>query len=259
MSTKSRNPKAAVRVAGPEDLDNIVKLGTEAFLHDALMNYFGSLRELLPKDTESLGKENLQKFQYFILTSAILSGGRVTVAVIPDEDGKEKIASAAIWLPPNKRVTLWQPWKLIQSGVVALIKAWGLFKTVKRLGIEFSDGSHNGQKVGFKQKGIAGSVDNSWYLLLVMTDPEHQNQGLMGMLVREAYKNAPEDIFSLDATSAKSRDQYTHLGFEVIKPLVFGKGIVNAEGLEAAGENAIGVTCYSMIKTPPISENSKSK
>ena len=37
----------------------------------------------------------------------------------------------------------------------------------------------------------------------------------MSLLVREAFAHAPEAIFELEATTAKSRDQYSHLGFEV--------------------------------------------
>jgi len=37
----------------------------------------------------------------------------------------------------------------------------------------------------------------------------------MSKLVREAFAHSPEGIFTLEATTSKSRDQYAHLGFEV--------------------------------------------
>ena len=39
--------------------------------------------------------------------------------------------------------------------------------------------------------------------------------GLMSKLVREAFAHSPEGIFTLEATTLKSRDQYARLGFEV--------------------------------------------
>jgi hypothetical protein len=40
-------------------------------------------------------------------------------------------------------------------------------------------------------------------------------EGLMSKLIREAFAHSPEGIFTLEATTSKSRDQYAHLGFEV--------------------------------------------
>lgn len=84
------------------------------------------------------------------------------------------------------------------------------------------------------------SVDDTWYLQMVGTDPEYQGrgvfstfepnqmvfhvnphinissifEGLMSLLVRDAFAYDPQSTFTLEATTAKSRDQYKHLGFE---------------------------------------------
>lgn len=82
--------------------------------------------------------------------------------------------------------------------------------------------------------------------------------------MREAYAHSPSTVFTLEATTAKSRDRYQHLGFEVrcprktynpdvsiahiqlLAPIKLGVGKVNAEGLSSSGEDAVGVECYSM-------------
>ena len=41
------------------------------------------------------------------------------------------------------------------------------------------------------------------------------SKGWMSALVREAFAHSPEGVFTLEATTPESRDQYAHLGFEV--------------------------------------------
>lgn len=123
----------------------------------------------------------------------------------------------------------------------------------------------------FKLKGdTTTDIENSWYLVMTGTDTSHQGRGCLSLLVREAFAHAPNDIFTLEATSAKSRDQYIHLGYEVcllissdyLKPCVrrsliilqqpvpitLGKGRVNEQGIKERGEKAVGIELYSLAK-----------
>ena len=89
----------------------------------------------------------------------------------------------------------------------------------------------------FREKGFKMSPDDSWCLQMIFTDPEYQGkgnsfcdlltsrnnteifyalwEGMMSQLIREAFAHSPEGVFTLEASNAKSRDQYAHLGFEV--------------------------------------------
>ncbi|KAF8170776.1 hypothetical protein BJ912DRAFT_882564, partial [Pholiota molesta] len=67
----------------------------------------------------------------------------------------------------------------------------------------------------FTRKGADMSVDDTWYLQVVGTDPEYQGRGLVSLLVRDAFTYDPEATFTLEAATTKSRDQYEHLGFKV--------------------------------------------
>ena len=39
-------------------------------------------------------------------------------------------------------------------------------------------------------------------------------EGLMGKLIREEFVHAPSETFTLEASSAKSRGMYAHVGYE---------------------------------------------
>ncbi|KIM42276.1 hypothetical protein M413DRAFT_444707 [Hebeloma cylindrosporum] len=102
----------------------------------------------------------------------------------------------------------------------------------------------------FKNKGIKKSPDDSWYLQMIFTDPGYQGKGLMSKLVREAFAHSPEGIFTLEATTPKSRDQYAHLGFELPTPIKFGRGKADGRGVTASGDDANGLEIWAMAKYP---------
>lgn len=85
---------------------------------------------------------------------------------------------------------------------------------------------------GFRKKDIKRDPEASWYLQLTAIAPECQGkgglepwfgsymvntslEGYMSKLIREAYEYAPNEMFTLEATTAASRDKYAHVGFEV--------------------------------------------
>lgn len=58
-------------------------------------------------------------------------GGQITVAVKSVETEnpevtEEVIVAGAFWCPPNKRLALWKVLTMVQSGVVGVLRRWGL-------------------------------------------------------------------------------------------------------------------------------------
>ncbi len=58
-----------------------------------------------------------------MLKACFLISGRVTVVVEPDEN---KIVACGIWLPPRNRLSIWKVSTLFRSGVISVLKRWGL-------------------------------------------------------------------------------------------------------------------------------------
>ncbi|KAF9054049.1 hypothetical protein BJ165DRAFT_1435859 [Panaeolus papilionaceus] len=240
------------RLATMNDLEQVVDLGERAFIRDPLWNYFGNLKEYLDIEKPAKGRQGLRTFTSFIFKSALYIGGRVIVMLDKEsKDGKghEKVVSIALWHPPKKRLSPWKVLAITRGGVFSVLSKWGVTGFL-RIVVEYSDKIHETLASGFKQKGMkAEDADNAaWYLQLTMTDPDYQGQGLMSRLMREGFEHAPNATFSLEATTAHSRDCYQHLGFEVIDVVKFGEGKADAGGLVASGDKAVGVECWPMIK-----------
>lgn len=71
----------------------------------------------------------------------------------------------------------------------------------------------------------------------------------MSRLVREHYRLYPEDIITIEATTPKVRDQYAHLGFEILQDeFMLGGGKIGRDGLPKKGDEATGTPVYPMIK-----------
>lgn len=188
----------------------------------------------------------------FLLESCYREGGLITVAVKNIEnpssgESQEVIAAAAYWMPPHKRLALWKVNSLVRSGVIKVLRRWGL-TALMRIGFEYQNASKAAMAAGYKANAVKESPNASWYLQLLMTDPAFEGQGFMSALVRDAHANAaPSAKFTLEATTAASRDRYSHLGYELVKTLKLGEGKVDASGIPATGKDAVGVECYSMV------------
>ncbi|KAG2005565.1 hypothetical protein CC2G_001960 [Coprinopsis cinerea AmutBmut pab1-1] len=257
--------KPYVRVAEPEDFEQIVEVAHNAFVHDPVELYFGNVKEitadgLLPHDST-----NLRVWVSYLYKLCMAIGGRVTVVVDPSlpkvpgpkgEGEREKVCAAAYWLPPKKRISVFDVRLLVKCGLMETWKGWGL-SGVYRAGFEYLSKSEKVMKKVYRAKGVKKSVEDSWYLLHMMTDPVFQGKGYMSMIIREALEHAPDAIFAHEATTAKSRDQYVHLGYELVGSFKIGKGKVGPDGLPAKGkgkEEASGVEAYAMLKLPPSKE-----
>ncbi|KAJ3569016.1 hypothetical protein NP233_g5324 [Leucocoprinus birnbaumii] len=227
---KANNAKTTVRLATEADFEAITDVVVNAFVHDPVYNYFGSLKELIPKDKNTKEKDNLRRWAYFLLNMCVLGGGRITVLVehpVQDneadrndneydrvaEEAKERIVGFAEWMPPNKRVALWHVRTMYKAGILGMLRVWGF-------------------------NGLM--VSQIWY---------------MSKLIREGFDHEPSAIFTLDATTAGSRDKYAHVGFETVGVVPLGKGKSNTQGLQAKGDLAVGIDAYSMVKLPSLSRD----
>lgn len=144
MSTSHQ--EAYVRVASePHEYTEAAWILTRAFAHDPCMNWFGSVKKMIPewKDAPdynthpAAAKKALKKllaFQHALVKATVLCGGFITLAIIPktQEGGGEAIerskkdeiiAGVTLWLRPGQpldsRVS-------IRSGVWKALLGWGL-------------------------------------------------------------------------------------------------------------------------------------
>ncbi|TFK69133.1 hypothetical protein BDN72DRAFT_857900 [Pluteus cervinus] len=242
----------SLRLAVPEEFPVIMESGTRAFIHDPVFNYFGQVDEFLDIDVNSKGRQGVENFIRFLLIGAKELKGRVVVAVKPQEPGAESsplkvenIVGAAIWLPPHKRLAPWRVPLFIRAGLFRGFKLWGV-GLLNRIILDHVDKSEKALDECYKSRGIKESPEKSWYLQLIWVNPDFQGQGYLSVLMQEGFKNNGGDVpFTLEATTARSRDRYLHFGFELITPFRIGVKSTNELGLTTRG--GPGVEVYSMI------------
>jgi ribosomal protein S18 acetylase RimI-like enzyme len=92
-----------------------------------------------------------------------------------------------------------------------------------------------------------------FYVFFIGTRLDCRGRGLASALIRRHQSRAREvkKPIWLEATTAKSRDLYARLGFDVVQEIVLGKGRVGEDGLvvqdKAEGE---GVRIWGMVWRP---------
>lgn len=129
-----------VRIAEPHEYSEVAWILTRGFARDPCMNWFGSVKQMVPAYKDEPDNErrsaapnrtlqNLHAFQSAITNATILCGGFITVAVIPKEQGTsdisgEIIVGATLWLKPGQ--TLDFPVStIIRSGIWKVLRGWG--------------------------------------------------------------------------------------------------------------------------------------
>lgn len=129
-------PGAYVRVAEPDELTEAAWILTRGFARDPCMNWFGSVKEMIPHYNDQPNYDshppaakrtlkNLFAFQHALVKATILSGGFLTVVVVPQEDGKEVLVATTMWLRPGQALDF--PLStIIRSGVWKVVSGWGL-------------------------------------------------------------------------------------------------------------------------------------
>uniref|UniRef100_A0A0W0GDI3 N-acetyltransferase domain-containing protein n=1 Tax=Moniliophthora roreri TaxID=221103 RepID=A0A0W0GDI3_MONRR len=229
----SAQPEGAyVRVVEPHEYPVAIRILTHAFAHDPAMNWYGSVKELVPapdeQDYSKTVKRTLKRlytFQNMLLRGTVLQGGIVTVAVIPNGPN-EIIIGVALWLKPG------QSWDFpllvtLRSGILKVLRGWGL-NGVRRLSFEFTPAVEKSLDKAFKSRSLERL--DSWHLLSLAVDPSHEGKGICGLMMRDG------------------RDIYAHYGFKIDGEHCFGKGSVDADGIAAKGTAATGYPEWIMTK-----------
>ncbi|TFK91590.1 hypothetical protein K466DRAFT_482487 [Polyporus arcularius HHB13444] len=264
VMASSRHPEAYVRVAKPSDNAAVTRVLTRAFAKDPAMNWYGGVTKLvedidspLPKDARTM--RNLSWFQEALVRLTVVVEGVVTVVAIPRTDNKatpqadttkgedtpdEEIVAVSLWLPPGKTLDV-GPVTVFRSGLLKVLTGWG-YGGVKRVLFEFSPAVERSLEKSFKARGLERL--DSWHLLTVVVDPDHQKKGYSSMLMEEGFRRTSPKPVHLEATTPANRDIYAHLGFEIDEVHQFGVGQVDKDGIRAKGEAATGYPEWIMTK-----------
>ncbi|KAJ7278293.1 hypothetical protein C8J57DRAFT_1306389 [Mycena rebaudengoi] len=244
-------PSASVRIATVADLDELATMNQRAFIESPPQTYFSGANAPLTTDKKDAKRRADQtKFLKFLIRRSWSLGARITVVVVPTgKDGDEKIIGSTIWRPPiNGNSKSPSMLSSLRMGMFSVLVSWGV-GAIARIS-DLIQSSEHVLSDGYKGRKLAGTPDDSWYLQLAGVDPEFQGKGCMTILLQEAFKNAPDATFTLEATTPRSREVYKHFGFEVVNEVTVGKGKVNAHGLVSSGDSATGFPIYPMIKVP---------
>ncbi|RDX42374.1 hypothetical protein OH76DRAFT_1362923 [Lentinus brumalis] len=264
IMASSRHPEAYVRVAKPSDNAAVTRVLTRAFAKDPAMNWYGGVTKLVedinsPSPTDARSMRNLSWFQEALVRLTVLVDGVVTVVAIPRTDTKanppagtttgedtpdEEIVAVSLWLPPGKTLDV-GPVTVFRSGLLKVLTGWG-YGGVKRVLFEFSPAVERSLEKSFKARGLERL--ESWHLLTVVVDPDHQKKGYSSMLMEEGFRRTSPKPVHLEATTPANRDIYAHLGFEIDEVHQFGVGQVDKDGIRAKGEAATGYPEWIMTK-----------
>ena len=127
--------KPFVRLASASELPAITHVLTRAFARDPAMNWYGSVKNIVPdhKCTLPSAIKTMQRLSYFMLClckATLMAGGIITVVVVP-EDGHatgsriETIVAVVLWLPPGRELN--NPVQIVvRTRPFKLLLAWGL-------------------------------------------------------------------------------------------------------------------------------------
>ncbi|RPD54351.1 hypothetical protein L226DRAFT_494445 [Lentinus tigrinus ALCF2SS1-7] len=263
--SSSKHPGAYVRLARPNEYAAVTRVLTRAFAKDPAMNWYGCVTALVddidsPTPKAERTMQNLSWFQEALVRATILVGGVVTVVAIPQSGGQvetlnghgskgtetsnEEIVAVSLWLPPGKTLDM-GPITVFRSGILKVLRGWGL-KGVKRVLLEFSPAVEGTLERSFKAHGH-DRLD-SWHLLEVVVDPNHQKKGYSSLLMEEGFRRASRKPVHLEATTEVNREIYARYGFEVDEVHQFGVGQVDKNGIKAQGEAATGYPEWIMTK-----------
>ncbi|KAF5366730.1 hypothetical protein D9758_006436 [Tetrapyrgos nigripes] len=299
----NRTNKFTIREIIEDELEKVSWIASKAFLDDRVGNFIWGF-EKSPTTRSTPDGMKVYSFYAFVIKSCFYLG-RVVVATVPssslpssssspmakrsttpppgsgsrasEEDGEKEeiIAAVACWLPPGKRINIWNLPMMIKCGVLKVSRRTGVgeFNVSERIVLQFMDQVDKTHKGAFRDRakkssasldtGVGGSntastgskastsvkpvkSNDAWYLLMVMTVKEFEGQGCLSLLMREGYANAAKIAgsggsvppFILESSSSRSRDRYMHLGYEIEDqpPTIAGVGKVDSDGLRASKE-----------------------
>lgn len=216
----------------PEAEARFNALTARVFLNEPLTVIF-----LLEADRPKDGKISLEHVlnRYAIRTTRKLADGGVII-----EAGDW--AAAAIWDPPGAVV----------------------------MGPQLRDDERQRRPVfaGFQDSITAakakymGEGQKYWHLSMMVRDPTRQPplKGAVRAVIEPYLRKAKEDGLPIwiEAGSARARDVYGYMGFELLEEIRNGAGTHRADGYPAVnGEDASGVPIWFMIYNSPRSTKSR--
>ncbi|KAI1783874.1 hypothetical protein LXA43DRAFT_291346 [Ganoderma leucocontextum] len=275
-----RHPNAYVRAAKLSETSAITDVLTRAFVNDPTMCFYGAVSALVkdpanPTPSEQKTIQALRVFLGAMLKLPMLLGGNVDVVAIPaDHDGssanpdagkdsKERITAVAMWLPPGVSLDFSLP-TIFRAGVHKVAFSWGLtsikvryrstFRQARtsltacqqRLGGDYTSAVEGTLAREFNARNLDRS--DSWHVFMIAVDPDQQGAGYSSMLFKAGFRRASPTPIHLAASKPRNKDIYEHFGFELVETHVVGVGEVDANGIKARGEAAIGVPEFVMIK-----------
>ncbi|KAI0319265.1 hypothetical protein OF83DRAFT_1111265 [Amylostereum chailletii] len=178
-------PRVVVRPAAKSERAQIADLLTRTFIHDPVMNWFGSVKFLV-FDTNREGKSSsalktirgLAAFYTTVVNLFFLLGANIDVAVLRDHnrgDG-EKIIGVAAWFEPGKEVNP-SFWTLLRARPWKVTGTWGV-RALKNIFAEYEPAAEKAAKRAFvNHKGISTNLKDSWHLTVLAVDPLYESQG----------------------------------------------------------------------------------
>ncbi|PPQ69975.1 hypothetical protein CVT24_003679 [Panaeolus cyanescens] len=251
-----------LREAQPQDFAQIAEIGIAAMIEDPLLAYFECRASPINPKENPEHTRALSSYIQFTLYSSWYAGGVIKVACAPSahciepstrtslnqESVEERILAAAIWMPPRKRVSNFDPFTLLRSGGVSLAQNVGMAGLSRRW-IEYPPiVEHSWKQAQWAlEDGKNWSPLDTWSLTMAFTEPAYQGRGLMTTLIRDWISSVPGEGFTLQASTTRARDFfYRHFGFELLDRCKVGVGHASAKGLpETKGP---GVELFTMLK-----------
>ncbi|TRM64139.1 hypothetical protein BD626DRAFT_493929 [Schizophyllum amplum] len=244
------NAGAYIREAKlPEELPVLSRTAARAFASHPMPNYFSNQTTSIHLQENGKNAKSMRQLTHFeesTLRTAMLIGGRIMVVVVPEGNGKERIAACAAWIPPNSPS---------MDGLAVLVRAkshrvvfdWGL-TSLKRVTVEYLPTIQKRRIKMLRKRGVKGS--DYWYLELLFTNPEDEGHGYCGQLLREMEAFDSTRILTLDASTERSIGVYKHYGWEIYDEFRLGVGKAGEDGTKATGEKSKGVLNVMMSRTP---------
>ncbi|KAF8170775.1 hypothetical protein BJ912DRAFT_996530 [Pholiota molesta] len=229
-----------IRAARPRDFERICDAGAASMLEDPVMSYFGCTTPA-----------SLKSYIRFTLHSTWQMGGLIDMMCVPstdpEDDEGEKVGAIAIWLPPRKRITSWNVYTLLRSGILSLTQTLGA-QNIMRMGWEYPSTAEESWKEGYFcfLDGPTWSHNDSWYLKLAFTSKPYQKKGMMSKMIGERLSKLPGCCFTLEVSSPKVQSYFRQFEFEIMNRSRLGAGYVDERGNESAGGSGVEI-CY-MIK-----------
>ncbi|EXJ86487.1 hypothetical protein A1O3_03438 [Capronia epimyces CBS 606.96] len=211
MATEYHPDAVAVKEEG--DVVKFAEVIAAAFSNDAINRFIFLGRESRP-DHPKLRDPGLRVQYWLPLIRSRLEGGGILLHTYD-------WAGVALWLPPGVK----KPRLSIDPLPEGAVEYQAKFDQVKK--------KYLGDR-------------HYWYLNLIGRAPGRSDKGAIRHLIEPFLKKAQEQGIPafLEATNARARDVYAHLGFKVLEEVRIGEGIVNAEGwVQPGGE---GVALWAM-------------